>query len=273
VYHEWLLDEDPGWTTEGDWAFGQPTGGGSSHGGPDPTAGHTGLNVYGYNLAGDYPNNLPARHLTTTAIDCTDLFNVRLAFWRWLGVEAPDYDQASISVSHDGTTWTRVWTNPDEIADEAWVEQEFDLSAVADDEPTVYVRWTMGPTDDGWAFCGWNIDDIRILAHAEGDVPWGGDESITTPEVLRIESIRPNPTRGETTIRYGLPDASRVTVAVYDLQGRQVATLLDGMEDRGAHVVVWNSRDADARLVGQGVYLVRIEAGTETQTRPLIVVR
>ncbi|MCU0612175.1 MAG: lectin like domain-containing protein, partial [Candidatus Eisenbacteria bacterium] len=31
VYHQWLLDEDPGWTTEGDWAFGQPTGGGAAH--------------------------------------------------------------------------------------------------------------------------------------------------------------------------------------------------------------------------------------------------
>ncbi|MFP6596163.1 MAG: hypothetical protein VCC01_01790, partial [Candidatus Hydrogenedentota bacterium] len=46
------MDSNPGWTTEGAWAFGTPTGGGTNSG--DPTSGHTGSNVYGYNLSGDY---------------------------------------------------------------------------------------------------------------------------------------------------------------------------------------------------------------------------
>ncbi|MBN1425931.1 T9SS type A sorting domain-containing protein [Candidatus Fermentibacteria bacterium] len=273
VYHQWLLDEDPGWTTEGAWAFGQPTGGGGSHGGPDPTAGYTGVNVYGYNLTGDYPDDLPARHLITTAIDCTDLYNVRLRFWRWLGVETPEYDQASISVSGDGISWTRVWTNPAEITDQSWVAQELDISAMADNQATVYVRWTMGPTDEGWTYCGWNIDDIQILAHAEGEVPWSGDESLTTPEVLRIESIRPNPTGGAAAIRYTLPEASHVTVTLYDIQGRRVATMLDEAQGRGVHTIRWDGNDAHARPAGQGVYLLRIEAEATIRTRALVVVR
>jgi hypothetical protein len=131
----------------------------------------------------------------------------------------------------------------------------------------------MGPTDEGWTYCGWNIDDIQIVAHAEGEVPWSGDENMTTPEVLRIESIRPNPTRGEAAIRYGLPDASRVRIEVYDLQGRRMATLLDEVQGRGVHVIRWDGDDADARPAGQGVYLLRIEAGTEVQTRPLVMIR
>ena len=46
------FDSNPGWTTEGQWAYGMPTGGGSHY--MDPTSGYTGSNVYGYNLAGDY---------------------------------------------------------------------------------------------------------------------------------------------------------------------------------------------------------------------------
>ena len=65
------LDTDPSWTTEGEWAFGQPTGGGGTDGVPDPTIGYTGSNVYGYNLSGDYTNNLSETHLTSTVIDCT----------------------------------------------------------------------------------------------------------------------------------------------------------------------------------------------------------
>jgi len=41
---------------------------------------------------------------------------------------------------------------------------DLDISDVADDQATVYLRWTMGTTDQGWQYCGWNIDDIEIFA-------------------------------------------------------------------------------------------------------------
>jgi hypothetical protein len=158
------FNSNPGWTTEGDWAFGQPTGGGGQYGGPDPTSGHTGNNVYGYNLSGDYPNNLPETHLTTGAFDCAGKSGVHLKFWRWLGVEQPAYDHAYVRVSNNGTDWVTVWENIGEITDVSWVEMDVDISAVADNQSTVYLRWTMGTTDVGWRYCGWNIDDIQLIA-------------------------------------------------------------------------------------------------------------
>ncbi|MBN2448511.1 MAG: choice-of-anchor J domain-containing protein [Phycisphaerae bacterium] len=158
------LDSDPGWTVQTQWAFGQPTGGGGEYGGPDPTSGYTGLNVYGYNLAGDYANSLTEKHLTTTAIDCTGATGVTLSFWRWLGVEQPSYDHAYVRVSNNGSTWTTVWTNTAEVTDSSWTFQEFDISAVADNQANVMIRWTMGTTDSGWRYCGWNIDDIQVWA-------------------------------------------------------------------------------------------------------------
>ncbi len=161
--HSFPMDSDPGWSVEGDWAFGQPTGGGSHYG--DPDSGYTGDNVYGYNLAGDYTNNMPAYHLTTTAIDCTDLVEVGLRFQRWLGVERNVFDHAVIAVSNNGTDWTPVWENPDSTtSDSSWRRQAFDISAVADDQPTVYIRWTMGTTDTSTTYPGWNIDDVEIWA-------------------------------------------------------------------------------------------------------------
>ncbi|MCG6879420.1 MAG: hypothetical protein LJE96_09785, partial [Deltaproteobacteria bacterium] len=50
---------------------------------------------------------------------------------------------------HTGTTW-----------------QELDISSVADNQSTVYLRWTMGPTDDQYQYCGWNIDDVEIWAES-----------------------------------------------------------------------------------------------------------
>ncbi|MFH0983183.1 MAG: trypsin-like peptidase domain-containing protein, partial [Planctomycetota bacterium] len=86
VIYSFPMDTNPGWSVQGQWAFGDPTGGGSH--GFDPNTGHTGNNVYGYNLNGDYTNSMPAYYLTTTALNCSDLTDVELRFWKWLGVES-----------------------------------------------------------------------------------------------------------------------------------------------------------------------------------------
>ncbi len=170
------LDDDPGWTTEGLWAWGRPTGGSGDHGAPDPTTGYTGDNVYGYNLTGGYEANMPERRLTSPPLDCTDLTDVTLTFWRWLGVEEPDYDHAYVRVSTNGSAWTTLWENAATVDDGAWVSQEFDLSAIADGQPTVYLRWTMGTADNIYQWCGWNIDDIEIWAAGDPSIPGDVDD-------------------------------------------------------------------------------------------------
>ena len=162
---EETFSSDPGWTTQGQWAFGVPTGGGGAYGFPDPTSGHTGSNVYGYNLNGDYASNLPQRHLTSGAFDFSNVDGAQLSFWRWLNVETPTYDHAYLKISTDGTTFTNLWENQSEVADSAWTLVSYDISAIADGQPTVYFRWTMGVTDGSWEFSGWNIDDVTVLGY------------------------------------------------------------------------------------------------------------
>ncbi len=170
--HVFMLDEDPDWSVEGEWAFGVPTGGGSHN--YDPTSGYTGDNVYGYNLAGDYENEIPEYALTTTAIDCSDMTGVELRFWRWLGVESATWDHANVQVSNDGTTWTMVWEHTDSsISDTSWSQQVFDISGVADNAATVYVRWVMGETDASVTYPGWNIDDIELWGVVPFEVATG----------------------------------------------------------------------------------------------------
>lgn len=165
VLMEANMDTNPGWTTEGEWSHGQPTGGGGQHGHSDPTSGHTGANVLGYNLSGDYPNDLPERDLITGAIDCSGAHGTILGFWRWLGVERNNYDHVYIRISTDGSNWEQVWENQDvDITDSSWIYQEFDISAFADGHPAVYIKWVMGATDGGWQYCGWNIDDVQIIS-------------------------------------------------------------------------------------------------------------
>ena len=158
---------DQGWTISGGtWARGVPTGGGGSYGNPDPTSGHSGSNVLGYNLNGDYTDNMSEYHVTSSAIDCSGMGGVELRFWRWLGVEQPIYDHAYIRISTNGASWTNVWANGGTITDGAWSELVYDISSFADGQSTVYIRFTMGTTDGGWTYCGWNIDDLAVIGYA-----------------------------------------------------------------------------------------------------------
>ncbi len=163
--YKFPLDFDPGWSTEGSWAFGAPLGQGSHN--HDPTSGYTGDYVYGYNLAGNYEDNMPPTYLTSTAIDCSQLGDVELRYWRWLGIETTWFDHASVEVSKDGETWEQVWDLVSStLSEDEWSLQTHDISAIADGEPTVYVRWVMGPTNAQNNLPGWNIDDIQIWALA-----------------------------------------------------------------------------------------------------------
>ena len=177
VAYDFPMDVDPGWSIEGDWAFGQPTGGGTHN--LDPTSGHTGSAVYGYNLGGDYAANMSAPlYLTTSTLDCSELLHTELRFWRWLGVEQSSYDHASVEI-WDGASWVELWHNPSgygaSVADTAWSEMVFDISAYADGVSDVQIRWGMGSTDTSVQYPGWNVDDVQIWGINIGGEPLIGD--------------------------------------------------------------------------------------------------
>ena len=106
---------------------------------------------------------MPEYFLTTGALDCANMTQVQLRFWKWLGVETAVFDHAHVAVSNDGSTWTTVWAHTgDNLSDTSWSQMILDLSAVADNQLTVYLRWCMGPTDGSVVYAGWNIDDVEI---------------------------------------------------------------------------------------------------------------
>ena len=200
------LESDPGWTTDSDWAFGQPSGVGSYDG--DPYAGYTGSNVYGYNLSGDYPNDLsPEQYLTTTALDCSEVTGVSLRFYRWLGVESSDWDQAGIDMSTDGLTWSTIWKHSGATVSESdWSLQTYSLSPGADREPEVYLRWGIGTTDGSVTYPGWNIDDIEIWGTY--DIPTPTPVPTATPTPTTSPTSTPTPTATPTLTATPTPTAT-----------------------------------------------------------------
>ena len=205
----------------------------------------------GYNLAGDYPNNLPETHLVSTAIDCSSLSRTSLKFWRWLNVEQPAYDQAKISVSNDGSNWTTVWSNGGEIIeDQTGSSMGVDISAVADGQATVYLRWTMGQTNQ-------NRQILGLEHRRRGDLgPEFRFGHAGSPRFVMQLGNYPNPFNPLTKIEFTLEQAGPVRVSVFDVQGRLVRSLVERNLPAGTHGVVWDGIDQGGRK-GQQRSLLR----------------
>ena len=144
---------------------------------------------------------LVAEYLTTDAIDCTGLIDTELRFRRWLGVESGWFDKAIVEVSANGTDWALVWEHTDgdsAVNESSWSLQSYDISAVADGESTVYVRWGMGPTDGVTTYPGWNIDDVEIWA-AMPSIPadFTGDGLVTLDDYELLDACLAGPAGGE----------------------------------------------------------------------------
>ena len=78
----------------------------------------------------------------------------------------------------------------------------------------------------------------------------------------------PNPFNPSTEIQFTLPEASRVTLAVYDVQGREVARLLDGQQEAGPHTVTFTAADLPT-----GTYIYRLTAGAVTESGRMVLMK
>ena len=93
------------------------------------------------------------------------------------------------------------------------------------------------------------------------------------PSSFTVFQNYPNPFNPTTTISYALPSAAHVKIAVYDLLGRQIRTLTDGVQNAGGHSVVWNGDNNFGNQVSSGTYLYRIEAGNNVITKKMILLK
>jgi hypothetical protein len=96
-----------------------------------------------------------------------------------------------------------------------------------------------------------------------------GEQSMTAflPSGLQLESS-PNPFNPVTTIRFSLPEAAHVTLNVYDVTGRQVAQLVNGLTAAGTHLVTF-----DGSTLASGVYLYRLTVGMNSATGKMVLMK
>ncbi|MDZ7306648.1 MAG: T9SS type A sorting domain-containing protein, partial [candidate division KSB1 bacterium] len=76
-----------------------------------------------------------------------------------------------------------------------------------------------------------------------------------------------------TLIPFALPQAGQMRLAVYNILGQPVRTLMEGVRPAGEFQVTWDGRDNRGRQVASGVYFYRLEAQGQVQTRKLTLMR
>jgi hypothetical protein len=110
----------------------------------------------------------------------------------------------------------------------------------------------------------------------DGSDDWYGPAHLpaaAVPAVLRLHQNQPNPFNPRTTLRYSLPRAGRVRLAVYDLRGARLAVLVDAESPAGEWSAEWDGRDATGHAVSSGVYVAKLESPAGVRTVKLTVTR
>ncbi len=115
------------------------------------------------------------------------------------------------------------------------------------------------------------IVTLRVVFSAPTKVE--NEPAAQTPREFVLSQNYPNPFNPSTVIRFVLPQAGRATLAVYDILGHRVRTLMDGVQAAGEQRVTWDGRDDDGAAVASGIYFYRLAANGLTQTRKLTLMR
>ncbi len=108
---------------------------------------------------------------------------------------------------------------------------------------------------------GQDAESVDIDVEEDNVTSVGDDAGAAVPERFGLQQNYPNPFNPETTIKYQLSEASRVTLRIFNILGQEVRTLVDDAQQAGVYSVQWNGKDAFGRQASSGIYIFQLEAG------------
>lgn len=130
-----------------------------------------------------------------------------------------------------------------------------------------------------WGFGAADYSGIPRLTAAErlgvcqGTWSQPSDAPDSAPAVTRLYPNEPNPFNPRTTIRYSLARKGSVEICVYDVSGRLVRTLVDGVREAGLHSAVWDGTNDAGHRAGSGVYWAQMKAGDYTSAKRMVILK
>ena len=161
-----------------------------------------------------------------------------------------------------------------------WVlhQEEFVIPAGA-----TQVQVSFNVHDMCWAWCdgfstpchshGPLFDNVAVSAVSDGSIIVGAGD-VPGSSRWELHQNVPNPFNPATTISYDVPaGGGNVSLVVYDVAGRLVRTLVSGAQGEGLQQVGWDGRDSQGQAMSSGVYFYRMTAGTQVETRKMLLLK
>ncbi len=99
------------------------------------------------------------------------------------------------------------------------------------------------------------------------------EDLIETPNEIHLSQNYPNPFNPDTEIQFQLPASSHILLNIYNTNGQQIRTLVDGVQQAGLHTFVWNGQDNNGKPLASGIYLYRLQTGSFSQVRKMTLLR
>ena len=214
--------------------------------------------------SGNYPSWATTTMALNSGLDLSESTEASLVFWHRYDTES-GYDYCLVEVStNGGGNWTQVASYSGLLS--AWTEVTIDLDAYVG-SGDFKVRFTLD--SDGYINRdGWYLDDIHVFA----DQPTGIEDG-TVPSMVAVGN-HPNPFNPKTNISYAVPGVAPVALAVYDVSGRLVRTLVSvPSHDAGTHSVLWDGRDERGAEVAAGVYFARLTVDARSASSKMVLLK
>lgn len=160
-------------------------------------------------------------------------------------------------------------------------------AGVCNDMPNIFFEKQLGVLQPGelaeyefyqWGGYGDSRQELTAILDADAETVLDDTASAEhlpgSGEAVPIASaITPNPFARSVEIAFELAESGPASVAIFDIQGRQIAKLAQGTLAQGRHVLAWEGRDAAGRQVPAGIYLVRLAAGDAHESRKIVIRR
>ena len=106
--------------------------------------------------------------------------------------------------------------------------------------------------------------DILLFNLLESDNGHNGNSFI--PNIAVLYNNYPNPFNPETTISFSIPEESKVELAVYNIKGQKVKTIVKDYFEKGFHKLIWNGKDSTGKEVGSGVYFYKLNVNGNSKS-------
>jgi hypothetical protein len=114
---------------------------------------------------------------------------------------------------------------------------------------------------------------VALLQKALGWYMTDVEKTNEIPTEFALQQNFPNPFNPSTQIRFSLPENQRVRLEVFDVIGRLVATIVDREMQTGNYTVSWEGLDANGVKVTSGIYLYRLQAGSYSAIKKMILLK